>query len=78
VKLSQAFGRLLRSVRGPLLSPAMGSLTRVGTPPNLTTSPYPGNQVPANRFDNRSQFLMSKFFPALSRIRRGGHTMLKE
>jgi len=38
-------------------------LTRVGTPPNLTTSPYPGNQVPANRFDKGSQLLMSKFFP---------------
>jgi hypothetical protein len=37
-------------------------LTRVGTPPNVTTSPYPGNQVPQNRIDKTSLLLM-KFFP---------------
>src|SRR5258707_4965981 len=34
-------------------------LTRTGTPPNVTTSPYPGNQVPSNRFDKSSLLLMS-------------------
>jgi hypothetical protein len=38
-------------------------LSRKGTPPNVTTSPYPGNQVPADRFDKASVLLMSKFFP---------------
>ncbi|MCU1237151.1 MAG: TonB-dependent receptor [Candidatus Solibacter sp.] len=38
-------------------------LSRTGTPPNVTTSPYPGNQVPSNRFDKASLLLMSKFFP---------------
>src|SRR5262249_52981726 len=33
------------------------------TPPNVVTSPYPGNQIPAARFDKGSQLLMSKFFP---------------
>ncbi|MEO8371300.1 MAG: carboxypeptidase-like regulatory domain-containing protein, partial [Candidatus Solibacter sp.] len=38
-------------------------LTRAGTPPNVITSPYPGNKVPSNRFDKSSVYLMSKFFP---------------
>ena len=39
-------------------------LTRVGTPPNVTTAPYPtGNQIPSSRFDKNSLLLMSKFFP---------------
>src|SRR6185369_884134 len=38
-------------------------LTRSGTPPNVTTSVYPGNQIPSTRFDKASLLLMSKFFP---------------
>src|SRR6266850_1766196 len=38
-------------------------LSRAGTPPNVVTTPYPGNQVPSNRFDKASLLLMSKFFP---------------
>src|SRR6202162_4589655 len=38
-------------------------LTRAGTPPNVTTIPYPGNQIPQNRIDKTSLFLMNKFFP---------------
>ena len=38
-------------------------LSRSGTPPNVVTSPYPGNKVPSNRFDKSSLLLMSKFFP---------------
>ncbi len=38
-------------------------LSRAGTPPNVTTSPYPGNQVPSNRFDKASVLLIGKFFP---------------
>jgi hypothetical protein len=38
-------------------------LTRVGTPPNVTTVPYPGNQIPPSRFDKSSVLLMNKFFP---------------
>jgi hypothetical protein len=38
-------------------------LSRTGTPPNVVTVPYPGNQVPSNRFDKASVLLMSKFFP---------------
>jgi hypothetical protein len=37
-------------------------LSRVGAPPNVTTSPYPGNQVPQGRIDKTSLLLM-KFFP---------------
>jgi len=38
-------------------------LTRVGTPPNVTTSPYAvRNQIPSSRIDKTSLFLM-KFFP---------------
>jgi hypothetical protein len=38
-------------------------LSRTGTPPNVTTVPYPGNQIPSNRFDKASVLLMTKFFP---------------
>ena len=37
--------------------------TRRGTPPNVTTLPYSGNQIPADRIDKTSLFLMTKFFP---------------
>src|SRR6266849_5549054 len=38
-------------------------LTRVGTPPNVTTMPYAvNNHIPASRIDKTSLFLM-KFFP---------------
>jgi Carboxypeptidase regulatory-like domain/TonB dependent receptor len=39
-------------------------LTRNGTFPNISSTPFPGNQIPASRFDKGSQLLMSKFFPA--------------
>ena len=38
-------------------------LTRTGTFPNITSTPFAGNQIPANRFDKNSVLLMSKFFP---------------
>src|SRR5260370_604279 len=38
------------------------ALTRLGTPPNVTTSAYPGNRIPSSRIDKTSLFLM-KFFP---------------
>ncbi len=38
-------------------------LSRTGTPPNVTTVPYPNNQIPSNRFDKASVLLMTKFFP---------------
>jgi len=38
-------------------------LTRTGTFPSITSSPFPGNQIPASRFDKNSVLLMSKFFP---------------
>jgi hypothetical protein len=37
-------------------------LTRNGTYPNITSSPFPGNQIPASRIDKNSVLLM-KFFP---------------
>ncbi len=37
-------------------------LSRLGTPPNVTTTPYAGNQVPQGRIDKTSLLLM-KFFP---------------
>src|SRR5579863_6214208 len=37
-------------------------LTRTGTYPNIVSTPFPGNQVPASRIDKNSQLLM-KFFP---------------
>jgi Carboxypeptidase regulatory-like domain/TonB dependent receptor len=38
-------------------------LTRSGSAPNVTSSPFPGNQIPANRFDKNSQLLMTRFDP---------------
>jgi hypothetical protein len=38
-------------------------LTRSGTFPNITSTPFPGNQIPATRFDKNSLLLMNKFFP---------------
>jgi hypothetical protein len=38
-------------------------LSRTGTFPSITSSPFPGNQIPANRMDKNSLLLMSKFFP---------------
>src|SRR5258706_5296677 len=38
-------------------------LSRLGTPPNVTTTPYAGNQVPQARLDKTSLLLMNKFFP---------------
>src|SRR5580692_1149905 len=37
-------------------------LTRTGTYPNIASTPFPGNQIPANRIDKNSVLLM-KFFP---------------
>jgi len=38
-------------------------LTRVGSAPNVPSSPFPGNQIPANRFDKNSILLMTRFDP---------------
>ena len=38
------------------------ALTRAGTYPNIASSPFPGNQIPASRIDKNSVLLM-KFFP---------------
>ncbi len=38
-------------------------LTRSGSAPNVTSSPFPGNQIPSNRFDKNSLLLMSRFDP---------------
>jgi hypothetical protein len=38
-------------------------LSRSGTFPNIVSTPFGGNQIPANRVDKNSQLLMSKFFP---------------
>jgi hypothetical protein len=38
-------------------------LTRSGTFPNIVSTPFPGNQIPANRFDKNSLLLINKFFP---------------
>src|SRR5450432_2326856 len=38
-------------------------LTRTGSAPNVTSTPFPGNQIPANRFDKNSLLLMSRFDP---------------
>ncbi|HKD07603.1 MAG TPA: carboxypeptidase-like regulatory domain-containing protein [Bryobacteraceae bacterium] len=37
--------------------------SRAGSVPNVTSSPFPGNQIPASMFDKNSLFLMSKFDP---------------
>lgn len=39
------------------------ALTRAGSAPNVTSSPFPENQIPANRFDKNSVLLMSRFDP---------------
>jgi hypothetical protein len=38
-------------------------LTRKGIFPNITSSPFPGNQIPSTRFDKNSVLLMGKFEP---------------
>jgi hypothetical protein len=38
-------------------------LTRTGTFPNIVSTPFPGNQIPANRLDKNSLLLINKFFP---------------
>src|SRR5882724_10357495 len=38
-------------------------LSRKGTPPNVTTTPFSGNQIPDSRFNKTSQLLLSKFSP---------------
>jgi len=38
-------------------------LSRLGTPPSVTTVAYAGNQIPATRFDKNSLLLIGKFFP---------------
>jgi len=38
-------------------------LTRSGSAPNVTSSPFPGNQIPSNRWDKNSLLLMSRFDP---------------
>ena len=38
-------------------------LTRSGSTPNVTSSPFPGNQIPSNRFDKNSVLLMTRFDP---------------
>jgi hypothetical protein len=43
-------------------TPLQDPLTRAGTYPNITSSPFPGNQIPASRIDKNSALLM-KFFP---------------
>ena len=44
-------------------TPLQDPLSRTGTFPNITSSPFPGNQIPASRFDPNSVLLMNKFFP---------------
>src|ERR1700686_5818244 len=44
-------------------TPLQDPLTRTGTFPNITSSAFPGNQIPAARFDKNSVLLMNKFFP---------------
>ena len=38
-------------------------LTRTGTFPAITSTAFPGNQIPQSRFDKNSVLLMSRFFP---------------
>jgi hypothetical protein len=44
-------------------TPLQDPLSRTGTFPNITSTPFPGNQIPSARFDKNSLLLMSKFFP---------------
>jgi Carboxypeptidase regulatory-like domain/TonB dependent receptor len=44
-------------------TPLQDPLTRTGTFPNISSTPFPGNQIPASRFDKNSVYLMSRFFP---------------
>jgi len=38
-------------------------LSRTGTYPNITSSPFPGNQIPASRINQDSKLLIDKFDP---------------
>ncbi|HLK64921.1 MAG TPA: carboxypeptidase-like regulatory domain-containing protein [Bryobacteraceae bacterium] len=44
-------------------TPLQDPLTRIGSAPNVTSNPFPGNQIPASRFDKNSLLLMSRFDP---------------
>jgi hypothetical protein len=44
-------------------TPLQDPLTRTGTFPNIISTPFPGNQIPANRFDKNSLLMINKFFP---------------
>ncbi len=46
-------------------------LTRTGSVPNVTSTPFPGNQIPPSRFDKNSLLLMSKFFPLPNIVQSG-------
>ena len=37
--------------------------SRVGSVPNVTSTPFPGNQIPSSRFDKGSVLLLSRFAP---------------
>jgi Carboxypeptidase regulatory-like domain len=37
--------------------------SRVGSAPNVTSTPFPGNQIPASMFDKNSLLLMNRFDP---------------
>lgn len=44
-------------------TPLQDPLSRSGTFPNITSTPFPGNQIPSTRFDKNSLYLMNNFFP---------------
>ena len=44
-------------------TPLQDALSRSGTFPNITSTPFPGNQIPANRFDKNSLLLINSYFP---------------
>jgi hypothetical protein len=44
-------------------TPLQNPYSRVGSVPNVTSTAFPGNQIPPSLFDKNSLFLMSKFDP---------------
>jgi hypothetical protein len=64
VSLATTLTPAMRNGDFSLVSTALQDpLTRVGSAPNVTSTPFPGNQIPANRFDKNSLLLMSRFDP---------------
>src|SRR5205823_5591037 len=52
-------------------TPLQDPFSRSGSVPNVTSTPFSGNQIPASMFDKNSLFLMNKFDPLPNIVQSG-------